>query len=219
MGSSKSIHKKLTGSGRIGRDGGFIIGIDEVGRGPVAGPVSVVALRMKKSEFQLLRSRREFKGIHNSKALTKKQREEWYKKILKWKREGRLNFSYSSSSAKTIDEIGISKSISKCVKRSLISVKATKFDDIRLDGSLYAPEEYRNQKTIIGGDEKEIIISLASIVAKVRRDSYMTKLATTYSDYAFDKNVGYGTKEHMQKIRKCGLSKEHRKTFLRSLAM
>lgn len=126
-------------------------------------------------------------------------------------------------SAKQIDKIGISICIKNLIKKHL-----TFFDEklykaaeamILLDGGLKAPAHFQNQKTIIKGDEKELVISLASIYAKVSRDSYMKKISKKYkySSYLLAKHKGYGTKDHLEKIRLHGISDIHRKTFCKLL--
>ncbi len=119
-----------------------------------------------------------------------------------------------------VDKIGISRATMLVVKRSIKKLSsAWKYDsqvEILLDGLLHAPAEYK-QKTIIKGDEKEPIISLASIIAKVTRDKYMTKLAETYPEYGFESHKGYGTKKHYESIKKYGISDVHRRSFLKNL--
>ena len=88
---------------------------------------------------------------------------------------------------------------------------------IHLDGGLHAPKTYAKQKTIIRGDEKVVVIACASVIAKVLRDKYMTRLAKTYVNYAFEQHVGYGTEKHRVAIQKHGITKEHRLLFLRKM--
>ena len=195
----------------------FIIGIDEVGRGPLAGPVSVVAVLMTKKNYLKLKRSRKIKSLHNSKVLSEKAREEWYEKVLNWKKDGLLDFAYASTSSKIIDSKGIAKAIRMCVTKVLKRLEVADNTKILLDGSLYAPEGFKNQKTIIQGDEKESIISLASIVAKVRRDNYMKKLAKQYSKYGFEVHKGYGTEKHRNAIKKHGMCKIHRRSFCSNL--
>ncbi len=202
----------------------YVIGIDEVGRGPVAGPVTVCAFRMNQD---LLKSRiknqtrpngsfgRKLK-IRDSKKLSRDQREQWFKVIKEWKQKGLCNFSVVSVSAKEIDKIGISPAIRKCVSKCLYTLDAKSYTLILLDGSLKAPIEFKNQKTIIKGDEKEPAISLASIVAKVTRDRYMRNQAKKYSAYGFENHVGYGTRAHYEAINKKGLTPLHRRSFLKN---
>lgn len=85
---------------------------------------------------------------------------------------------------------------------------------VLLDGGLKAPDEYKDQKTIIKGDEKEVCIALASIIAKVIRDRYMVKIAQKYPKYGFEEHKGYGTKKHYEAIQKSGISPLHRLCFL-----
>lgn len=196
---------------------GIIVGIDEVGRGPIAGPVSVVALTMDKKNYEEFRKLGEFNDLHNSKALTEKRRNVWYEKILQWQKEGKLDFSYTSVDAKEIDEIGISPAIKKCLVTNLEKLKTPAHAEILLDGSLFAPEKFINQKTIIKGDESESIIALASIAAKVIRDQFMTGLGEKYPEYGLEKHKGYGTAAHMAAVRELGLTEVHRVSFCRNV--
>jgi ribonuclease HII len=100
----------------------------------------------------------------------------------------------------------------------LKKLDATIRETILLDGSLYAPKEFKKQKTIIKGDEKEPAIGLASIVAKVTRDRYMLKMAGKHPLYGFENHVGYGTKKHYLAIKKHGMTDIHRKSFLKRVA-
>lgn len=182
----------------------IVVGIDEAGRGPLAGAVAVgavaVNLKSQKSNLKIL------KGIKDSKKLNAKQREEWYK-ILKKNFECHCIFI----SHKTIDKINIHRATLLGVEKVLKKFKK-KPDLILLDGSLHAPKNYK-QKTIIKGDEKIPLISAASIIAKVSRDRKMIGLHKKFPKYSFDKHKGYGTKLHYKKIKKHGLSKIHRRTF------
>lgn len=190
----------------------FLVGIDEAGRGPLAGPVSVgVVIMNKKFDTKLL------KGIKDSKKLTSELREVWFEKLHAWKKDRKLDYAVALVSAKIIDEKGISFAIRSGIKICLKKVKAdcTKCL-VLLDGSLKAPEEFKKQRTIIKGDEKEPIISLASIAAKVTRDAHMVKMARKYSHYLFDVHKGYGTKKHLKLIKMHGPSKIHRLSFLKN---
>ena len=192
----------------------YIIGIDEVGRGCLAGPITVaafVATAHPRQISQLLH------GIKDSKKLSPQQREEWYARL-----EGKTRFFAVSASVgpTTIDRVGITRSATIAVGRCLRSLKeksklgslASK-STILLDGSLYAPRTYANQETIIKGDEKIPLIAAASIVAKVRRDRLMCRLHRKISQYQFDLHKGYGTAIHIHAIKKNGLSAVHRKSF------
>ncbi len=196
----------------------FVIGIDEVGRGPLAGPVSVCILAMTVENYEFFKKLKQRKNLRDSKKLSEKQRNEWFREIIIWQEQGFLNFDYETKSAADIDKFGISVVIKKCIEKGLEKLKIKTDDQILLDGSLYAPEKFKNQKTIIRGDEKESIISLASIVAKVMRDKFMVNLAKKYPEYSFEVNKGYGTAAHCQAIKKHGLSSVHRKSFCKNFA-
>lgn len=187
----------------------YLIGVDEAGRGPLAGPVSVGAVMVPASFNWAIAG-----GVRDSKQLTPETRHLWYKKMLQLRRDGMLQLSVSFSSAQYIDHQGIAPAIRRAVANCLRKLDADpRTCEIRLDGSLYAPEIYEHQSTIIGGDDCEPVISLASIVAKVRRDRLMTRLALRYPDYEFDSHKGYGTLKHQALIREHGLCELHRATF------
>lgn len=187
----------------------YLIGIDEVGRGPIAGPVAVgafVFLNKQASEF--------FKGVKESKQLTEEKREMWFLKIEEAREMGMVDFSVIFQSEKVIDNKGISFAIKKALELSLGELKINPTDAlVLLDGGLKAPPEYKNQKTIIKGDTKEQVIALASICAKVLRDRKMRKWALKYKEYGFDVHKGYGTKKHYEAIEKHGLMSIHRRSF------
>ncbi|MEK9168320.1 MAG: ribonuclease HII [Patescibacteria group bacterium] len=205
----------------------YIIGIDEVGRGPLAGPVVVAALavptklRIKNAEL-----RKNFKSakLRDSKKLSLKQREIWFEYV---KKHPKIFYAIASVSPKVIDKINISNAANLAVTRAFqklvntyaIASVLTKNNNVNvkifLDGGLYLNKKYPrlSASTIIKGDEKIPVISFASIVAKVTRDRMMRKLHKKYPQYGFDKHKGYGTKEHFKAIRKHGLSPIHRKSF------
>ncbi len=194
----------------------YIVGIDEVGRGPLAGPVCVGLCAIKKDKLK--ESKRFFKNFKDSKKLSENQRYLWLEKIKKAKENGLIFYTAQFASEKMIDKKGISFAIkfamNKCLK--LFNLKSEN-TQILLDGSLYAPVNFKNQKTIIKGDEKELPIALASIVAKIKRDEFMKQIAKKHSDYAFEVHKGYGTKAHIKVILKKGPSKIHRMSFLKNI--
>lgn len=187
----------------------YIVGIDEAGRGPLAGPVSVGAV-----VIPVRFPRSFFKGIRNSKALSLEKREKWFLKLQKEK----ILYGVSFSSSITIDKKGITKAVQACIKRLLDRLELNpKYSLVLLDGSLKAPAVYPFQKTIIGGDEKEPIISLASIVAKVLRDRKMVRYSKMYPNYFLEVHKGYGTQLHLKLIKKYGPSNIHRTSFLKNI--
>jgi ribonuclease HII len=189
-----------------------IVGIDEVGRGPLAGPVVLGAVttgpRFNKNFF---------KGIKDSKKLSLEDRELWFDLAIRAHANNDLDFSVSFVSEKVIDKIGITKAIQLGIKRCLNKLDIPVNSQIFLDGSLKAPEEYIHQLTVVRGDEKIPVISLASIMAKVMRDRYMVKLSKKYPEYHFDIHKGYGTELHRTMIKKYGASPVHRRSFLKNI--
>ncbi len=190
----------------------FIVGIDEVGRGPIAGPVAVCALVLKPGF-----NKKNFTNFRDSKKLSAKAREIWLEKIEAEKLRGGLNYCLKMESNKVIDKKGLNFAIKKALADAVDALKLPPAKTrVLLDGGLKAPTEYKNQKTIIKGDEKELAIALASIVAKVKRDALMDKLSKKYPGYDFHKHKGYGTSAHYKALRKHGISPIHRHLFLRS---
>ncbi|HAE36755.1 TPA: ribonuclease HII [Candidatus Nomurabacteria bacterium] len=219
----------------------YIIGIDEVGRGPLAGPVAVCAFLIKDrkfldEQFAIGLAYGKLPKLKDSKKLSKKQREEWFEYLKVAKAEGFCDYSVSFVSPENIDKFGIAKCIQKALNESLQKVTsqdssnssrftlkgsdaAQNFKNLAsfgvyLDGGLHAPAQYVNQETIIRGDELHPVISLASIVAKVTRDAVMTKYAKEYPEYGFERHAGYGTKAHYEAIKTHGQTPIHRKTFI-----
>jgi len=185
------------------------VGIDEVGRGPLAGPVYVGAVIVP-NDFDW----QSVSGVRDSKKLTPRARREWYKKLDDMRTARQLNFATASSSSEMIDDRGIVPSISSALAQCLKDLNADpETCEILLDGSLHAPENFTAQETIIHGDDIEPIISMASIVAKVERDSLMTNLAVQFPAYGFESHKGYGTALHIQAIKSLGFCELHRKTF------
>jgi ribonuclease HII len=193
----------------------YIVGIDEVGRGPIAGPVAVCAFLIKGDLF--LKNIEDIKlpKLKDSKKLSKKQRELWFNFLKEQKEKGTCDYSVSFVSSENIDKFGIAPSIKKALEKSLEKLKLdSKEVSIFLDGGLHAPVEYIYQETIIKGDELHLVISMASIMAKVTRDKIMTNYAKEYPEYGFENHAGYGTKAHYDAIKKHGQTPIHRKTFI-----
>lgn len=191
----------------------LVVGVDEVGRGPIAGPVTVCAFAVQKKYYAQVLERLD--GITDSKKLSEKRRDFYAEVIRELKKEGKIELSISSVSAKKIDESGIVPSLFSALDRSVKNVTAEyKKSYIYLDGSLHAQSEF-DQKTIIKGDSKNWLIGAASVAAKVARDTQMKKLSEKYLDYGFEQHKGYGTKMHYEKILKNGVCDIHRKTWLK----
>lgn len=190
----------------------YIVGIDEVGRGPIAGPVAVCSFICKAEFFDSIQIDT---PLRDSKKLSAKQREEWYAYLTKCKKENLCNYSVSYVEAGNIDKFGIAPSIKKALQVSLKEVTQNpKEVFVYLDGGLKAPEEFIYQETVIKGDELHKVISCASIVAKVSRDRLMIKYGEQYPEYGFENHVGYGTASHYKAIKKHGTTPLHRKSFI-----
>lgn len=190
-----------------------MIGVDEAGRGPLAGSITAAVAAID-SSFKI-RVSRLLQGIKDSKKLSFRQREKWIRRL---KTEPRLVTTHASIGPRTIDRIGITRAAKLAVGRCLKKIEKKCFKQapsykILLDGSLYAPRTYQNQATIIKGDEKIPLIAAASIVAKVARDQKMVRLSKKYPQYRFDIHKGYGTSLHRRLIKKHGLSRVHRRSF------
>lgn len=192
----------------------WIIGVDEVGRGPVAGPVSVCVCAIS---FSLYR-KNIWDGLTDSKKMSPKKRELWYKKAKEFEKDEGIRFSVISRNALLIDKKGIQSALRECITEGFEKIAISPKDsEVYLDGGLTAPKKYVRQTTLIKGDSKEKSISLASVIAKVVRDNYMSRIAKKYPEYGFEKHKGYGTKNHYNVILKKGITPLHRKSFLLSI--
>jgi ribonuclease HII len=187
-----------------------ILGVDEAGRGPLAGPVAVGVVKVA-ANFDLKRA---FPDANDSKQLSEAMRETIYKELVARRSAGDIDFCVRFVGAKAIDTIGITRAVRRGVW-SGVRALAPEHQNARvfLDGLLHAPQEYA-QETIIKGDALLPIISLASIVAKVRRDRFMKQIADTYPQYAFEVHKGYGTRLHYEKLKQWGMCDIHRRSFL-----
>ncbi len=193
----------------------YIVGIDEVGRGPIAGPVAVCSFKCKPDFFDSISLNT---PLRDSKKLSKNQREEWFVYLQQEKEKGNCDFAVSMVSAEWIDKVGIVRVITKALNASLVKIVDERDEvSVYLDGGLKAPEQFKHQQTIIKGDVLHPVISCASIVAKVTRDKLMYDYAKEYSEYGFENHVGYGTKAHYEAIKKHGVTVLHRKTFLKNI--
>lgn len=186
-----------------------VVGIDEVGRGPLAGPITVGVVCVP-----VTFSWKECHDLKDSKQLTEAMRNRWYQWI---KRHPSIRASVSSVSAKEIDRIGIVAAGNLAARRALKKLKLSpKTAVIQLDYGLVVGTQWK-QTAYIKGDERFPAIALASIYAKVTRDTYMTRIARQFPQYGFEVHKGYGTKKHRLSIKKSGISSLHRKTFCKKV--
>lgn len=187
------------------RDKGIklICGIDEAGRGPLAGPVFAAAV--------ILPENCDIPGLDDSKKLSEKKREELYDVII----ERALYYGIASASEEEIDEVNILNAVYRAMNRAA--------DKLGIEPEICLIDGNRNQgitresMCVIKGDSKCACIAAASILAKVSRDRFMLEMADKYPQYAFEKHKGYGTKIHYERIREFGPSEIHRKTFLKKM--
>lgn len=189
-----------------------MIGVDEAGRGPLAGPVAV-GLVAAPVDLDILEA---FPGVADSKKLSPGARENLYALVEMFAARGDIKFVARFSSHQYIDKYGMTRAVHRAIESGLKRLdihhgQAT----IKLDGLLKAPPHYP-QETIIKGDEKVPIISLASIIAKVRRDRLMRRLAREYPEYGFAQHKGYPTRAHFAAIEEHGLSGVHRRSYCKS---
>lgn len=179
----------------------YIAGVDEVGRGPLAGPVVCASVIMPLDDI--------IEGVTDSKKLTEKKREMLAKVI----KEKAISYSICEIWQDEIDSLNILNAVKKCMVGAVKGLSVT--PDITLvdgvDTHLEIEAEY-----IVKGDAKSYTIGCASILAKVYRDNLMVEFAKEYPEYGFEKHKGYGTKTHIEKIKEIGPCKLHRKTFIKN---
>ena len=178
-----------------------IAGVDEVGRGPLAGPVVAAAVILP-DDFDIL-------GVNDSKKLSEKRREELYDEILK----NAVAWNIGLRDHAAIDRINILEATKEAMEDAVTGL-ATRPDHILID-ALTLPSVEIPQTGLIKGDSESVSIAAASIVAKVTRDRMMVKYHETYPGYAFEKNKGYGTKAHYEGLGLQGICPIHRRTFLK----
>ena len=177
----------------------IIAGVDEVGRGSLIGPVYAAAVILNKSVNS--------KILKDSKTLSREKREILFKYIKK-----NSIWAIGKASVKEIDKINILRASLLAMKRAIKKLKK-KPSQILIDGNKIPEMKGYKLKSVIRGDQKISEISAASIIAKVARDRLITNMSKKFKEYAWDKNAGYGTKEHLKAIKKFGITKHHRKNF------
>lgn len=178
-----------------------IVGVDEVGRGPLAGPVVCAAVIMPFDDDKII------EGIDDSKKLSEKKREELAEKI----KQTALAYVIIETDEKVIDEINILEATKLGMKRAVESLSLAP-EMVLTDGNMTLDIAYP-QHSIVKGDSLSYSIGAASIIAKVHRDHLMDEYAKTYPAYDFEKNKGYGTAAHINAIKEYGLCPIHRRTF------
>lgn len=178
-----------------------IIGIDEAGRGPLAGPVVAAAV---------LDSPKKIRGIKDSKLLSEKERERLYIEII-----NNYKWGIGIVSPKRIDKVNILEATKEAMVKAVHNLEKKyklKIDHLIIDGNMKINIDI-SQKSIIGADRKIYCVSTASIIAKITRDHLMIKYDKLYPEYNFKKHKGYGTREHLKLIKKYGSCEIHRKSF------
>ena len=180
-----------------------ICGIDEAGRGPLAGPVFAAAV--------VLRPGTDIPGLNDSKKLTEKKREALFDVIL----EAAEDYCVASASEQEIDDLNILQATFLAMNRAFDGLKE-KPDLALIDGNR-KPGVDAAEETVVKGDAKSMSIAAASVLAKVSRDRYMLQIAELFPQYQFEKHKGYGTKLHYEMLQKYGVSEVHRKSFLKNL--
>lgn len=181
----------------------YIAGIDEVGRGPLAGPVVTCAVILPK-EIRI-------RHIDDSKKLSEKMREELYEEIL----DKAIAVSLGSVTHKRIDEINILQAVYEAMRESVNNLKTT--PQLLLNDAVTIPGIKIPQVPIIKGDAKSMSIAAASIVAKVSRDRLMAEYDKLYPGYGFASNKGYGSEAHIKALKEMGASPIHRKSFIKNI--
>lgn len=176
----------------------YIAGVDEVGRGPLAGPVVAAAVILPNDFF--------LAGIDDSKKLSEKKRLE-YDEII---RKEAISYSIAMIDAEEIDQINIYEATKKAMLSAIVTLNRQP-DFLLIDAmKLDTPFPF---ESIIKGDAKSVSIAAASIIAKVARDKLMVEISAEYPEYGFQQNAGYGTKEHLTAIKQHGITPYHRKSF------
>jgi ribonuclease HII len=176
----------------------FIAGVDEVGRGPLAGPVVAAAVILPQDAF--------LPGVNDSKKLTEQKREELFHQIT----ECAISIGIGIIPAEVIDEVNIYQATKQAMKKALLAL-SEKPDHLLVD-AMEIPIDIP-QTSIIKGDSKSVSIAASSIIAKVTRDRLMVRLGHEYPLYGFEKHMGYGTAFHLDALKKYGVTSVHRRSF------
>ncbi len=197
----------------------WIVGIDEAGRGPLAGPCTVGLVMIRRSDIEQVAGNLE--GVRDSKRLSPGKRQAILEQVRDSEFRGEVIARTVSCASYRIDQEGISRCVRQSIEEGLEElIEFTRAHPqsvfVYLDGALKAPAQYR-QQTVIRGDSKVFAIALASIYAKVTRDAVMEQYDIPYPAFGFYKHKGYGTAEHTKAIKKHGPCPIHRRSFLKKI--
>ncbi|MBI5913584.1 ribonuclease HII [Candidatus Azambacteria bacterium] len=211
----------LTEEEKLWRRGYTVIGVDEVGMGPLAGPVIAVAVTIRAKAAREIEDIMAL-GIRDSKMLSEKKRERIFEALTA---HPRVAWGRGSVDEKIVDEINVLQAGLRAMQEAvmqLLAQRASAADErlfLCVDGTRIVPDIIADQRSIIAGDAKVFSIACASIIAKVLRDRMMNDYAKQYPGYGFERHKGYGTKMHMESIGKNGPCPIHRKSFLKSVSL
>ena len=186
----------------------LICGVDEAGRGPLAGPIYAAAV--------ILGPNFDTAGLRDSKKLSEKKRKEAYKLIV----DNAISYTVSFIHPQDVDSLNIlqatMKGMHECLD-SMIKFNGKEFDHILVDGNYFKPYKEIPHTCIIKGDNTYYSIAAASILAKVSRDEYMIELHNEFPEYGWDSNKGYGSVKHIEAIKNIGINEHHRTSFLKNI--
>ncbi len=213
-----------------------MVGVDEAGRGALAGPVVAAAAYIPTATYEHRKFRRGSRAINDSKQLKPEQRDEQFSLVQAWRVEGLVIVAPGFASVREIEELNILGATRLAMQRALAELNVaclssdvvleedlfqpasdpSDYPQMLVDGRPLKPFPWRHEG-VVGGDGKSLAIAMASIVAKVTRDRHMIALHEDFADYGFYQHKGYGAPMHLAALRRYGPSREHRPTFLRKL--
>lgn len=188
---------------------GIIAGIDEAGRGPLCGNVVASCVVLDREKYP--------KDLNDSKKLSEKKREKIFEELMQLSKENLFFYGSGQASPREIDEVNILNATKLAMQRAYLELKRIIQPNLVLVDGNFIPEIDTKAEFVIKGDSKSLSIAAASIIAKVTRDRQMLELAKQYPEYDWEKNKGYPTKNHVEKIKKFGISELYRKSFLKKI--
>jgi len=183
----------------LSRDAFRIAGVDEVGRGPLCGPVTAAAVILNPDDIP--------EGLNDSKKMTAKKRDALYDEIL-----AKADCCIAHATVQEIDEINILRASHLAMTRAIAGLTKAP-DHILIDGNMIPRGLTTSAQAVVKGDGRSLSIAAASIIAKVTRDRIMGDLAIEFPGYGWEKNAGYGTKQHLEALRALGVTPHHRRSF------